>query len=110
MSPSWYYFALGKALDKALRGSQPREALEILNREEANYRAAVQWAVDDQQLRAAAALGDTFREYLQRSGRLRERDAWVQGLKDAVGKQGFTAIAAAYEVLHAYTRFTQGDP
>jgi tetratricopeptide (TPR) repeat protein len=104
------YLVLMQALDKALQGSQPRAALEVLNREEANYRTAVRWAVADQQLPAAAALGDTFRNYLERSGRLRERDAWVQWLKDAVGQQGFTAEAAAYERQHAWTRFTQGDP
>jgi tetratricopeptide (TPR) repeat protein len=104
------YLVLMQALDKALRGSQSRTALEVLNREEANYRTAVQWAVADQQLPAAAALGETFRDYLERSGRLRERDAWVQWLKDAVSQQGFTAEAAAYERQHAWTRFTQGDP
>src|SRR6185369_7473389 len=104
------YLALKQALDKALQGSQSRVALEVLNREEANYRTAVQWAVADQQLPVAAALGQTFRSYLERSGRLRERDAWVQWLKDAVGQQGFTKEVADYEREHAWTRFTQGDP
>lgn len=104
------YFALRQALHQALTGSQPRAALEVLNREEANYRTAVQWAVADQQFQAAAALGETFSRYLQMSSRLRERDAWVQWLKDAVGQQGFTEEAAAYEHQHAWTRFTQGDP
>jgi len=104
------YLSLMQALYKALTGSQSRAALEVLNREEANYRTAVQWAVADQELRAAAVLGDTFRGYLERSGRLRERDAWVQWLMDAVGQQGFTEEAAAYERQHAWTRFTQGDP
>ena len=104
------YLVLMQALDHALRGSQSRAALDILSREEANYRTAVQWAVADQQIPAAAALGHTFRTYLERSGRLRERDAWVQWLKDAVGQQGFTEEAAAYERQHAWTRFTQGDP
>lgn len=103
------YLVLMQALDKVLRGS-PRAALEVLNREEANYRTAVHWAVADQQFPAAGRLGDTFREYLERSGRLRERDAWVQWLKDAVGQQGFTKEAADYERQHAWTRFIQGDP
>ena len=104
------YLALMQALDKALTGSQSRGALEILSREEANYRTAVQWAVADQQLPSAAGLGSTFRDYLERSGRFRERDAWVQWLKDAVVKGGFSAEAAVYEREHAWTRFTQGDP
>jgi tetratricopeptide (TPR) repeat protein len=104
------YLSFRQALDQALTGSQSRAALEVLNREEANYRTAVQWAVADQELRAAAVLGHTFSRFLQMSGLLRERDAWVQWLKDAVGQQGFTGEAAAYERQHAWTRFTQGDP
>jgi len=104
------YIALKQVLSKALIGPQPRAALEVLNREEANYRTAVQWAVADKQLPAAAALGDTFLKYLERSGRLGERDAWVQWLKDGVSKLGFTLAASDYERQHAWTRFTQGDP
>ena len=42
------YLTLMQALDKALTGLQSRAALEILDREEANYRTAVRWAVADQ--------------------------------------------------------------
>jgi tetratricopeptide (TPR) repeat protein len=104
------YGALNRGLDQALNGSQSRAALEILSREEVNYRTAVHWAVADGQLQAAARLGNTFRDYLERSGRLRERDAWVLWLKDAVTQQGFTKEAAMYERQHADTRFAQGDP
>jgi hypothetical protein len=104
------YRALRQALHKALISSQSRAALEILDREETNYRTAVRWAVADQQHGAAAALGDTFRGYLERSGRLRERDAWVQWLRDAVTQAGFTEEAAVYERQHALTLYTGGDP
>jgi tetratricopeptide (TPR) repeat protein len=104
------YSALMEALDTALTRAQPRAAMEMLNREEASCRTAVRWAVADQQLRTAAAMGHTFRVYLERSGRLRERDGWVQWLKDAMDKEGLTEEAATYERQHAWTRFTQGDP
>jgi tetratricopeptide (TPR) repeat protein len=104
------YLALMLVLDEALKGSQSRAALEVLTREEANYRTAVRWAVEDQKLPAAAALGNPFSIYLQMSGRLRELDAWVQWLKDAVGQQGFTAEAADYERQRAWALVTQGDP
>jgi tetratricopeptide (TPR) repeat protein len=104
------YLVLMQALHEALRGSQPRAALEILDREEANYRTAVRWAVAAHQHQTAARLGDTFRNYLERSGRLRERDAWVQWLRDAVTQAGFTKEAAPLEIDHAWTLFTQGDP
>jgi tetratricopeptide (TPR) repeat protein len=104
------YLALKLALDTALKGSQSRAALGILDREEVNYRVAVQWAVADQQLEAAAALGHTLSGFLERSGRRRERDTWVEWLRVAVTQKGFTAEAAAYEREHAHSRFTQGDP
>ncbi len=104
------YRALEQYLYKLLTGPQPRTALAALSCEEANYRTAVNWAVADQQLPAAGELGATFSRYLQMSGRLRERDAWVQWLKNRVGRQGFTKEVARYERQHAWTRFTQGDP
>lgn len=104
------YLGLMRTLDKALKGSQSRAALEILSREEANYRAAVQWAVADREFRIAAGLGDTFSDYLQMSCRLREQDAWVGWLKGVVAKEGFTEEGAAFERQYAWTRFTQGDP
>ncbi len=91
------YLALMQALDKALKGSQSRAALEILDREEMNWRTAVRWAIADGRHKIAADLGETFSRYLQMSGRLRERDAWVQMLREAVSQAGFTAEAAAYE-------------
>jgi tetratricopeptide (TPR) repeat protein len=104
------YFTLMGSLDKALAGSQSRAALLVLDREESNYRSAVAWAVADAGFQAAAALGHTFRDYLDRSGRFRERDAWVQWLRDAVAEHGFTPEAAAYEQQHAWMLLTQGDP
>jgi tetratricopeptide (TPR) repeat protein len=104
------YLALMQGLGKALTGSQSRTALAILDREEMNYRTAVRWAIATGRHLVAAALGDTFRDYLERSGRLRERDAWLQMLRDAVTQVGFTNEAAAYERQHAWTLFTQGNP
>ena len=104
------YLALMQALDKALTGSQSRAALAIVDREEANYRTAVRWAIGDGLIREAAAMGTTFKDYLEMSGRLRERDTWVTMLKDATQQGTFTEEAAAYEREDAYRRFQQGDP
>jgi tetratricopeptide (TPR) repeat protein len=104
------YFSLGRTLDQALRGSQSRAALEILAREESNYRTAVRWAVAAQAYDVASALGDTFRTYLERSGRLRERNVWVAWLAGEVGQAGFTAQAAELERQQAWALFTQGQP
>jgi tetratricopeptide (TPR) repeat protein len=104
------YGALMRGLNAALKGAVPRAALEVLAREEANYRTAVAWAVTAGRLPDAAAMGDTFRSYLERTDRLRERDAWVAWLREAVRGEALTAEAAAYEREHAWTRLTQGDP
>ena len=106
----YVYHTVVQALKNALRGSQPRAALAILDREEMNYRTAVRWAIADGQLKFATDLGNTFCEYLDRSGRLRERDAWVQTLHAAVQQVGFTEEAAAWGRRQAWTRFAQGDP
>ncbi len=108
------YRVLMLELDKASQGSQSRAALDFLNREEANWRTAVQWAVADLEFSAAARLGETFSRYLQMLGRLRERDAWVQWLKDVLGntlgQQGLTKEFAQYDREQAWLRFSQGDP
>jgi tetratricopeptide (TPR) repeat protein len=104
------YLAFMRMLDRMLDGSQSRAALEILTREGANYRTAVHWAVIDRKLQAAATLGHTFHNFLKRSNRLRECDAWVRFLRDATARQGFTEEAADYEREHALTQYAQGDP
>jgi tetratricopeptide (TPR) repeat protein len=103
------YLTLMHSMNNALKGSQARAGLEILNREESNYRTAVQWAVADQQLNDAAALGDVFGLYLERSGRLRERDALVMCLREVLTQEGFTEWAAVYEREYARALFTSGD-
>lgn len=104
------YLVLRNALDRMLAGAQARAALRTLNREEANYRTAARWAITDGRLQAAAMLGDTFMRFLQMSNRLRERDAWVTWLRNAITEGGFTVEAAEYERQHAWTLLGQGDP
>ena len=103
------YYAVGAAIGKALRGSQGRAGMEMMAREEANFRCAVQWAIKDAAYSEASAMGDTFAIYLQMSGRLRERDSWVKWLAGEVGKSGFTNESAAYQREEAWSLFTQGQ-
>lgn len=104
------YLELRQVLDKALNGSEPRWAMEVLAREEANYRAAVRWAVADQAYEVAARLADSVRLFLAMSGRLRERDTWVAWIADEVGRAGFTEGAVVCERELAWSLFTQGHP
>ena len=105
----YVYLHLKKALDKTLNGSQSRAALEVIDREEANFRRAVHWAICDGLIQQAATLGDTFKTYLERSGRLRDRDSWVSLLRDATQEGIFTEATAYYESKDSWRRFLRGD-
>lgn len=102
------YLGVMSAVDQADFGANPRGGMELMAREEANYRAAVAWALEAEAYAEASNLGRTFRGYLERSGRLRERDSWVAWLAGEVGKGGFTNAAATQEQDAAWSLFTQG--
>ena len=102
------YRALTVAIDRALHGSAARGGMDVLAREEANVRTAVRWAVASDQFDVAAEMGDTFRDYLERSARLRERDQWSAWLADAAAHTTFSAAVAGAERDRAWSLFTQG--
>jgi tetratricopeptide (TPR) repeat protein len=64
--------------------------------------------VDSNQFDIAAEIGDTFRNYLERSARLRERDQWSAWLVDAAAHTTFSAAVAMAERDQAWSLFTQG--
>jgi tetratricopeptide (TPR) repeat protein len=102
------YCALTVAVGRALRSSAARRGMDMLAQEEANVRTAVRWAVALDQFDVAAAMGNTFRDYLERSNRLRERDQWSAWLAKAATKTRFSDAVAAVEREHAWSLFTQG--
>jgi tetratricopeptide (TPR) repeat protein len=102
------YYALNRDVDRALRGSAAHGGMDVLAREEANVRTAVRWAVDLDQFDVAAAIGNTFREYLERAARLRECDQWLAWLADAAARTTFSAAVAVVECNRAWSLFTQG--
>jgi tetratricopeptide (TPR) repeat protein len=103
------YLAFMKMVNQALGGSHSRGGLNLLSHEEANCRTAVRWVVDDGRYAVASELGETFSRYLQMSGRLHERDAWVMWLAAEVRKGGFSVASAANEIDEAWTLFNQGQ-
>ena len=102
------YYAVMRAVDQALRGSNASGGMEVMAGEEANVRAAVRWAVEAGAYAEASRMGETVGVYLQMSGRLRERDGWVAWLAAQVQKAGFTEEAASYQREEAWSLFTQG--
>ena len=103
------YDALDTAIGKALDGTNARGGMRVLAREEANFRQAVHWAVEVGQFDVAAPMGSTFRDYLERCARLRERDRWSAWLADAAEQVDFSEAAAAAERERAWSLFTQGQ-
>ncbi|MCL4205449.1 MAG: tetratricopeptide repeat protein [Pirellulaceae bacterium] len=104
------YHALNTAIYNALHGSNPRGGMEVMAREEANFRQAVEWAVADGHYAVAGPIGNTFGVYLQMSARFRERDRWVAWLADEAQRTGWTEAAAVAERQAAWSQFTQGQP
>ena len=103
------YYSLGATINSALTGSDPRGGMEVMAREEANFRQAVEWAVSDGDFTTAAPIGDTFRVYLESCARFRERDRWAAWLAEAAAGAGWSEAAADAERQAAWSQFTQGE-
>jgi len=101
------YLEVRQAVYRAFFGSNPGGGMEVMTREEANFRTAVAWALAAGEYDVASDLGDTFGSYLQRSGRFREQNFWVAWLAAGVEKGGFTEAYAQRERDSAWALFAQ---
>lgn len=79
--------------------------LDVMAREEGNFRTAARWAVEAEVLGAAADLGDLLGETLQRSGRSGEQERWSARLAAAMGRRGYGEEAARKEHEAAWALF-----
>lgn len=102
------YLAAQGEIHKTLRGPNPQWGMTAVLREEENLRRAIEWALEAKSYGSASAMGDTLSEYLQRAGRLRERDRWVMWLASEVRKGGFTDVAVEREIEAAWVLLSQG--
>lgn len=99
------YRALMVAVRQAFHGPSPKHGMEIMAREEANFRRAVGWARDLGDTAKAAEMGDAFTRYLDRAGRTDDRDRWVAWLagegpgEEATAPVEEAAVQAAPEPL-----------
>jgi tetratricopeptide (TPR) repeat protein len=101
------YVGFGEVVDQASRGPNPGGAIEIVAREEANFRTAVTWALAAGEYGAASEIGGTFKGFLEGTGRLRELNSWVAWLAAKVEKGGFTKAYAERERDAAWALFSQ---
>ena len=103
------YLDVMRMADEALRGKQPAAGMALMAHEEANLRTAMTRAFQRGDRHEGWAIAETLRDYLQRSGRLRERDAlvaWVRGQTE--GEELDEAACGAIRD-HAWSLFTQGQ-
>ena len=101
------YRALTVAIGRALRGAAAHDGMDVLAREEVNVRTAMRWGLWHGP-RVAVQMGDTYREYLERSARLREHAQWSAWLAEAAGHTTFSAAVAGAERDRARSLFAQG--
>ena len=104
------YAGLARTLQNALDGGEPRTAIAILDRDESNYRKAIQLALARGDQNNAALFGGVFAAYLQRSGRLRDYVVWLRSLRDSVSESGFTEFTATVEREYASALASEGEP
>jgi hypothetical protein len=74
------YGALMMAVRQAFHGPSPMQGVQIMAREEANFRRAVAFARDLGDTVRAAEMGHLFSQYLARAGRAEDRDRWAAWL------------------------------
>jgi len=75
------YLGVGQMIDRALGGTQPAAGMTLTRLELGNLRRALDLAFAAGRHRDGWALGDTLREFLERAGRLRERDRLVEQVR-----------------------------
>nr|VFK17456.1 MAG: Tetratricopeptide repeat-containing protein [Candidatus Kentron sp. LFY] len=105
------YLGVTVAVSHMLRGQYPTAGMAAAMREEGNLRYALTLAFDrgkhQEGWRIAATLGD----YLERAGRLRERDALLVWVKEHLPLLGEADEAACDAIRqHAWSLFEQGEP
>ena len=111
------YLRLMGAIDDALSGTMGKAALEILDREEMNWRKVTMSALAMGNPHAAAGLGKTLLLYLRRTGRVREAGPWAQRLHErtklphqGIGEEGFTEEQAILERQYAASLMESNPP
>jgi tetratricopeptide (TPR) repeat protein len=93
----------------ALRGAQPAAGMALMRLEERNLRRALGLAFAGGRHRDGAMLADTLRGYLERSGRLRERDRLTGWVRHRMPDDRLDEATCAAIRRHAWSLFTQGQ-
>jgi tetratricopeptide (TPR) repeat protein len=103
------YLGVSREVRGALNGQTAAAGMELMAREEANVRAAIDRAFRRGERQTGWHMADTLQIYLERAGRRRERDAlaaWVRSrMPEDAGLDGATCASIR---SHAQGLFAQG--
>jgi len=101
---------VGKMAYVALGGRQPAGGMGLVGREEGNLRSAMVRAFARGARQEGAAIAGMLHDYLERAGRLRERDGLVEWARAQMPEGGAPDGAACAAICqHAWSLFTQGQ-
>ncbi|WP_295385102.1 TIR domain-containing protein [uncultured Thiodictyon sp.] len=103
------YLGVRQMIDGALRGSQPAAGMTLTRLELANLRRALDLAFAVGRHRDGALLAQTLRDFLERAGRLRERDRLVEQVRARMPADRLDGAACAAILQHAWSLFTRGE-
>jgi len=103
------YLGVEKMIHQALDGSRPAAGMVAMAHEEANLRAAMTRVFRLGRRQAGGSIAYTLREYLERAGRLRERDGLIEWVQEQQPDDDALDEAACNAILdHAWPLLTQG--
>ena len=102
------YLGVMGMIDQALRGSQPAAGMALMGLEQGNLRRALGLAFEAGRHRDGGMLAFTLRDYLERAGRLRERDRLTEWVRERMPEGRLDGATCAAIQQHAWTLFTQG--
>ncbi|MFC1718199.1 hypothetical protein ACFL6S_31375, partial [Candidatus Poribacteria bacterium] len=104
------YLSVGQTADDALRGNQPAAGMALMAREEANLRSAIQRAFKRSDRHEGGMMANTLGVYLEFVGRLRERDALVEWVREQFPEgDALDAATCAAILQQALSQCTQGQ-
>jgi hypothetical protein len=103
------YLGVMGGIDQALRGPQPAAGMALTALEQGNLRRALGLAFQAGRHRDGVLLAQTLRDYLERAGRLRERDRLTEWVRERMPEDRLDEATCAAILQHAWTLFTQGQ-
>jgi len=102
------YLGFKGAFEAAFEDGDSKLALKVMPLEEANLRDAILWALDLGATAEASVLTDSLLDYLELSGRIRERDAWALLVAERIRTDDSEQITAIREIDEAWVLSDQG--